>query len=319
MSTAGDLVVGVDIGGTSTRALALDPAGAVAGRGSAQGANPNSHPPAVAAARVASAVAAAVPDGGSVAACMLGMAGNSKMTDPAVVAEFESALRAVGVTCRIDVVSDAEVAFASATPSPRGTAIVGGTGSVAVRIVDHRKSFQYGGWGWLLGDEGSAYWIGREAVRATLRLLQGTGAAGPLALAVLAEAFGSAEADLDDLTWRRRAAQRLVTAANAEAPIRLARYASLVSANAEDPMAAAIIEEAAALLVAHAHATRTPGETTPIVLVGSVIGPDSPVGSALRAALADEAEVLFAPDGAAGAAWLAALVAWGQDAARPRA
>jgi glucosamine kinase len=313
-----DLVVGVDIGGTSTRAMAVDSAGVVAGRGSAEGANPNSHPPAVAAARVAAAVDAAVPDGASVAACMLGMAGDSKMTDPAVVAEFESALRSVGVTCRIDVVSDAEVAFASATASPVGTVIVGGTGSIAARIVDHRKSSWYGGWGWLLGDEGSAYWIGRQAVRSTLRLLQGTGDAGPLALAVLAEAFGDPETRLDDLAWRRKAVQRLITAANAEQPIRLARYASLVSANATDPMAAAIITEAADLLATHAHATRTPGETTPIVLVGSVIGPESPVGLALRKQLADEAEVLFAPDGAAGAAWLAALETWGPQAPRPQ-
>lgn len=312
-----DLVVGVDIGGTSTRAMAVNSAGVVVGRGAAEGANPNSHPPAVAAARVASAVAAAVPAGTPVVACMLGMAGDSKMTDPAVVAEFVSALRAVGVTCRIDVVSDAEVAFASATPSPQGTVIVGGTGSIAARIVDHRKSSWYGGWGWLLGDEGSAYWIGRQAVRSTLRLLQGTGDAGPLALAVLAEAFGTPETNLDDLTWRRRAVQRLITAANAEPPIRLARYASMVSALADDPMAAAIIDEAAALLATHAHATRTPGETTPIVLVGSVIGPDSPVGSALRKQLGEE-DVLFAPDGAAGAAWLAALLAWGPNAARPQ-
>jgi N-acetylglucosamine kinase-like BadF-type ATPase len=312
-----DLAVGVDIGGTSSRALAVGSSGAVAGRGSAEGANPNSHPPAVAAARVASAVSAAVPDGASVSACLLGMAGESKMTDPAVVAEFESALRSVGVTCRIDVVSDAEVAFASATAAPSGTVIIGGSGSVAARIVDHRKTSWYGGWGWLLGDEGSAYWIGRQAVRSTLRLLQGVGDAGPLALAVLTEAFGTPETSLDDLAWRRHAVQRLITAANAEQPIRLARYASLVSEHAADPLAAAIITEAAALLAAHAHATRTSGETTPIVLAGSVIGPSSPVGSALREQLVNEAEVLFAPDGALGAAWLAALLAWGPSAPRP--
>jgi glucosamine kinase len=313
-----DLAVGVDIGGTSSRAVAVDSAGTVVGRGSAEGANPNSHPPAIAAARVAAAVTTAVPDGASVAACLLGMAGESKMTDPLVVAEFESALRSAGVTCRIDVVSDAEVAFASATPASSGTVVIGGTGSVAARIVDHRKSSWYGGWGWLLGDEGSAYWIGRQAVRATLRLLQGTGDAGPLALAVLTEAFGSPDVFLDELRWRRKAVNRLITAANAEPPIRLARYAAMVSEHAADPMAATIITEAAALLATHAHATRTPGETTPIVLAGSVIGPTSPVGLALRAQLAAEAEVLFAPDGATGAAWLAALLAWGPKTPRPR-
>jgi glucosamine kinase len=314
-----DIAVGVDIGGTSTRALAVLSSGVVVGRGSAEGANPNSHPPVEAASRVASAVSAAVPDGASVAACLLGMAGESKMSDPAIVAVFESALRSVGVTCRIDVVSDAEVAFASATSSPEGTVIIGGTGSVAARIAGHRKTSWYGGWGWLLGDEGSAYWIGRQAVRSTLRLLQGVGDAGPLALAVLAEAFGDPSTALADLAWRRKAVSRLITAANAEAPVRLARYASLVSTHAaEDPLAADIVAEAAELLADHAHATRTPGETTPIVLAGSVIGPASPVGLALRSRLSEEAEVLFAPDGAAGAAWLAALLAWGPDAPRPQ-
>ncbi len=310
-----NVAVGVDIGGTSSRALAVAPDGAVVGRGAAGGGNPNSHPPDIAAKRVAAAVADAVPDGVSVVACLLGMAGASKLSDPKIVEVFHGALRDVGVTCRMTVVSDAEVAFASGTSAPAGTVVVGGTGSVAVRIVDHRKASQHGGWGWLLGDEGSAYWIGRQAVRTTLRLLEGTDEAGPLAGAVLTEALGSAE--LTDLAWRRRAFHELITAANAEPPIRLARYAAMVSAHADDPMAAAIVRDAASALAVHAHAARTPGETTPIVLAGSVIGPDSPVGTALREKLSHEAEVLFAPDGALGAAWLAALVAWGPDAPRP--
>jgi glucosamine kinase len=313
-----DVAVGVDIGGTSCRAMAMRSSGAVAGRGAADGGNPNAHPPKVAASRVASTIAEAVPAGASVAACLLGVAGVSKFTDPAVVSVFESALREVGVTCRIDVVSDAEVAFASGTASPAGTVVIGGTGSVAARIVDRRMTSWRGGWGWLLGDEGSAYWIGRQAVRSTLRLLQGVEEAGPLALAVLTETLGPSELALTDVAWRRRSVNRLITAANAGPPIHLARYAALVSTHAPtDPMAAAIVKEAAELLAEHAHATRTPGETTPIVLAGSVIGPNSPVGQALRERLSHEAEVLFAPDGAVGAAWLAALTTWGPDTPRP--
>jgi glucosamine kinase len=311
-----DVAVGVDIGGTSCRAMAVVSTGEVVGRGAAEGGNPNAYPPKVAAARVASTVADAMPAGASVVACLLGVAGVSKFTDPAVVSVFESALHEVGVTCRIDVVSDAEVAFASGTAAPSGTVVIGGTGSVAARIVDRRKTSWYGGWGWLLGDEGSAFWIGRQAVRSTLRLLQGMDEAGPLAQAVLTSALG--ELPLSDVTARRQAMNRLITAANAGPPIHLARYASLVSTHSTtDPMAAAIVKEAAELLAERAHASRTPGETTPIVLAGSVIGPDSPVGKALRERLSHEAEVLFAPDGAVGAAWLAALEAWGPNAPRP--
>jgi N-acetylglucosamine kinase-like BadF-type ATPase len=317
-----ELVVGVDAGGTSTRALVVAADGTRVGRGESGGGNPNSHPPELAAKRVAEAIASALgaESGADVRGCMLGVAGESKFSDPAVVATFEAALRRVGLECPINVVSDAEVAYASATEEPDGTVIVGGTGSVAARIVDRRKTTWVGGWGWLLGDEGSAYWIGREAVRSTLRLLQGTADAGPLALAVLAEAFGSTEVHLDELVWRRRAVNRLITAANAEAPIRLARYASMVSEHATaDAMAVSIVERAAELLAAHAVATRTPGEATPIVLAGSVLGPGSPVGAAVRRVLTEEGEVLFTPDCAVGAAWLAALVAFGPDAPRPQA
>jgi N-acetylglucosamine kinase-like BadF-type ATPase len=308
-----DVAVGVDIGGTSSRALVVYADGRVAGRGSSGGGNPNSHPPAHAAKRVAEAVADALPEGAVVVGCMLGLAGESKFTDPTVVAVFEAALRQVGVGCRIDVVSDAEVAFASATSSPEGTVVIGGTGSVAARIVGRRKESWRGGWGWLLGDEGSAYWIGRQAVRSTLAALQGTGAVGPLGRAVLAEAI---ETFADDPAGRRLALSKLITAANAEAPIRLARFASLVSDLAPtDPAAADIVAEAAGLLAEQAHLTRRPGETTPVVLAGSVIGPSSPVGLALRERL--PGEVLFAPDGAVGAAWLAALEAWGPDTPRP--
>ena len=308
-----DVAVGVDIGGTSSRALAVFADGRVAGRGASGGGNPNSHPPEVAAGRVAEAVAAAVPADAVVVSCLLGLAGESKFTDRAVFAVFENALRGVGVPCRIDVVSDAEVAFASATSSPDGTVLIGGTGSVAARIVARRKESWRGGWGWLLGDEGSAFWIGRQAVRSTLSVLQSPEPLGLLAEAVLKETLDEVPDD------RRLALSKLITSANAEPPIRLARFAALVSdLAATDPAAKAIVTEAANLLATQAAMTRKPGETTPIVLAGSVIGPSSPVGTALRTALSHEPEVLFAPDGATGAAWLAAVEAWGPQTPHPR-
>jgi glucosamine kinase len=308
-------VVGVDAGGTSTRALAVELDGTLVGRGRSGGGNPNSHPPELAAKRVAESVREALGGGDQVVACLLGLAGDSKFTDPEVARTFETALRQVGLTCPIQVVSDAEVAFASATAEPDGTVVIGGTGAIAARIVDHRKDRWVDGWGWLLGDEGSAYWIGREAVRAALRALQAREAPGPLVQAVLTEALPTLPA-VDN-----RTVNRLITAANAEPPVRLARYAAMVSTLAEtDPVAADIVARAAEHLTGHALTARDPGEQTPVVLAGSVIGPGSPVGTALRATLAarTSAPVLFAPDCAVGAAWLAALSVVGPDAPRPR-
>jgi N-acetylglucosamine kinase-like BadF-type ATPase len=309
-------VVGVDAGATSTRALAIGLDGTVVGRGESGGGNPNSHPPEIAGKRVAEAARDAIAGGGEVLACVLGMAGVSKFTDPEVVETYISTLRQIGVGCRVEIVSDAEVAFASGTAEPDGVVLIGGTGSIAARIVDRRLGSWVGGLGWMLGDEGSAYWMGREAVRVTLRRLQVGEAPSPLGEEVLRASLPGRTA-----VERPRLANRLIMAANAEPPIRLARFAETVSEYAAtDPVAARIVEEAAELLARLAMDARTADERTPIVLAGSVIGPGSPVGVALRKTLAayTPVPVEFAPDGTIGAAWLAALEVAGPGAPRPR-
>ncbi|WP_052372549.1 N-acetylglucosamine kinase [Amycolatopsis taiwanensis] len=299
-------VIGVDAGGTSTRALAVARDGTVVGRGSSGGANPNSHPPEEAVAHIEEAIRAALGDRDphDVDGCTIGMAGTSKLSDPAVAALFDAAWKRLGLD-RVLVLSDAEVAFASATASPDGTVLVAGTGSIAGRIRDHRVVATMGGYGWLLGDEGSAFWLGREAVRWTLDELSAGTTLGALSRSVLHEA------GLDD-TERSEVWRRLITVANGEPPIRLARFAPLVSAA---PDAGPIIERAAELLVETAMAVREPAENTPIVLVGSVLA--GPVGTLVRKRLSD-LPVHTSSDGVLGAAWLAALAAYGVNANRPK-
>jgi glucosamine kinase len=313
-------VVGVDAGGTSTRALATDAAGAVLGTGRAGGANPNAHPPEEAAAHIADAIATAMaglaPDG--VRACVVGMAGASKLSDPAVAAVFDRAWQRIGLAGLVRVASDAEAAFASATPAPDGTVLIAGTGSISGRIRKRRLVSTAGGYGWLLGDEGSAYWIGREAVRATLAALASGRPLAGLPSAVLSEALGTATpGELPDAE-RLAASDKLITTANAEPPIRLARFAPLVSAadHAGETVAREIVVRAAEFLVAIALASREPGENTPVVLVGSVLGAGSPVGVRVREGLSG-LDVLTSSDGVLGAAWLAGVEAFGEDAARP--
>ncbi|MGW5050447.1 N-acetylglucosamine kinase [Actinokineospora sp. NPDC004072] len=286
--------MGVDAGGTSTRAVAVDAGGAVVGRGSAGGANPNSNGLAAAAANIAAAVGAALA-GRPCAGCLVGMAGSSKLhADPAAFELVSAALAEVGVPGPPVVVSDAEVAFASGAVEAEGTVLIAGTGSIAMRISGHRRSATAGGYGWLLGDEGSAFWLGREAVRAALAAVQRDRQPGPFAAAVLAEAgvggFGE-----------------LITAVNAAPPIALARYAPLVSAHAADPVAAGIVERAAAALAELVAQVRVTG---PVVVAGSVAGPATPVGVRLRELLAG-VDVRTAADGVVGAARLAALSAFG--------
>lgn len=298
-------VVGVDAGGTSTRAMAVAEDGTVLGRGRSAGANPHSHPPGQAAARIAEAIRQALGglDALGTSACVVAMAGSSKLTDPAVAELFDGTWKRLGLT-RVAVLSDAEAAFASATSAPDGTVLVAGTGSIAGRIRGHRMVSTAGGYGWLLGDEGSAFWLGREAVRHTLGELGGARPLGALATSVLSEAGV-------DPTDRPHAWRELITVVNGEPPIRLARFAPLVSTA---PDAGAIVERAAGLLVEAAMATREPGEDTPMVLVGSVLA--GTVGALVRERFAG-LTLYTGSDGVIGAVWLAAVEAFGDRACRP--
>ena len=295
------LAVGIDAGGTSTRAVAVDPAGAIVGRGSAGGANPNSNGLDTAAANVASAVGAAL-GGRACAGVVLGMAGSSKLlADPAALGAFTAALAGVGAPAPL-VISDAEVAFASGAVEADGTVLIAGTGSIAMRIAGHRRAETAGGYGWLLGDEGSAFWLGREAVRSTLDALARGAAPSPFHTAVLAQAGANAFGEL-------------ITVVNTHPPIELARYAPLVSAHADDPAAADIIDRAAHHLACLAERVHRGG---PLVIAGSVAAPDAPVGARVRHLLAArDLDVRTSADGTLGAARLAAVAAFG-EAAGPR-
>jgi N-acetylglucosamine kinase-like BadF-type ATPase len=68
----------------------------------------------------------------------------------------------------LSVVHDSVNALAGATAGQPGIIVMGGTGSVARGVNEQGEEARVGGWTHMFGDEGSAYWIGRAAVRATL-------------------------------------------------------------------------------------------------------------------------------------------------------
>lgn len=70
--------------------------------------------------------------------------------------------------CKSTVVSDIELAYRANFATGDGILLYAGTGSVAYAIDEKAEAHQIGGWGYLLGDEGAGYWIGREAIRFTL-------------------------------------------------------------------------------------------------------------------------------------------------------
>jgi N-acetylglucosamine kinase-like BadF-type ATPase len=64
---------------------------------------------------------------------------------------------------------DEEIALDAAFSGGAGVLVVAGTGSNAIGRAATGEIFGAGGWGPVLGDEGSGYWIGIEAIRAVLR------------------------------------------------------------------------------------------------------------------------------------------------------
>jgi N-acetylglucosamine kinase-like BadF-type ATPase len=87
----------------------------------------------------------------------------------------QQVLSRIVTTPRLLVVHDSRNALMGATAGEPGLIVIAGTGSVARGMDRQGREFRAGGWGHLFGDEGSAYWIGREAIRAIARHLEGYG------------------------------------------------------------------------------------------------------------------------------------------------
>jgi N-acetylglucosamine kinase-like BadF-type ATPase len=101
------------------------------------------------------------------AAICLGIAGVDRADDARVM---QALMRRIGHKAKVLVVNDALIALEAGAPGGQpGVVIISGTGSIAYGRNDRNQSARAGGWGYMLGDEGSGYWIGRAALRAVLR------------------------------------------------------------------------------------------------------------------------------------------------------
>ena len=158
----------------------LDSDGRCLGHGRSGSGNPISSGPHVAAASLRAAaeqaLAAAGLPGSAVGSTSVAMAGGSRVAeDDEVAATIRGALVAAGVHASLAVEPDLLALYFSGTHEPSGYALVAGTGAAAVRVVDGEVAATCDGLGWLLGDGGSGFWIGREVVRAVCADLDGRG------------------------------------------------------------------------------------------------------------------------------------------------
>jgi glucosamine kinase len=326
------LVLGLDIGGAATRAVVATADGDVVSRGYAGGAehtggertgseyagseyasNGYAGGPAPNATELLTALrqALAAVDPRAVRAATLGLAGLDAATGgPRIRAALDSAWERAGLACPYRQVDEALIAFAAGTPAPDGTVLVAGAGAIASSVRGRRLHRLADGHGWLLGDVGGAFWLGREAVRATLAELDRARELSELSRLVVDVVLGDDRVGDD----RRGRVNAIVAAVHADPPIALARLAPLVmTAHAiGDPDAVRLVQAAADHLIETVFVVRGHGEHDPFVLAGDLLTADTPLASGLRVRVSatwPEAETTTAGDSAAAAAWLAGLTA----------
>ena len=178
---AHELVLGVDGGGTKTRAVIVDAAQAVLGEGTAGPSNPLRVGLAAAASAVRDAVeracSAARVRRSDIVAAQLGLAGVRRRD---LRERMREALSGLGIN-PLEISTDADIALFGATDGKPGVVIIAGTGSICCGLNARGQRACAGGWGPLAGDEGAGSWIARRALQSVARAADGRGE--PTALA----------------------------------------------------------------------------------------------------------------------------------------
>jgi len=169
-------VLGIDGGGTKTVCVAADENGRVLGRGLGGPVNPHSEGLDRSRRSLEEAIGGALAESGipaeAVACVGAGLAGVARPKDREVM---EGLLRRLLPVPELVLDLDALAALVGATGGRPGVIVISGTGSVAFGIDRRGQRARCGGWGFILGDEGSGYDIARRGLIAALRAYDGRG------------------------------------------------------------------------------------------------------------------------------------------------
>lgn len=271
-------IIGIDGGGTRTRALIVAFDGEVLGYGEAGPSNINNRPLMEAVKAITAAVQGAsreIATGAKAATCFIGCAGVKSARDGEAL---RTAVASAGFAAQCVATNDAESALAGGLEGSAGIVLIAGTGSFSLARDSAGRTAQCGGWGWLLDDVGSGFYLGREALRSVAFCSDGRGPRTALTRAVL-EHYDIGHAD-DMLTGVYTDAQR---------PSQIARLAPLVVAAATtgDAVASAILQHGARGL-AELVATVAQGlhlAAPKVVLTGGLVSGETPYAAMTTAAI----------------------------------
>jgi N-acetylglucosamine kinase-like BadF-type ATPase len=166
-------VLGIDAGGTKTLCLLADETGRIIAEGLGPGANFHTSGDVELEHALRQVIHMAIGDRGiAPAAVCVGIAGVDRENEAHIVG---SMIQSSVPASRVVVVSDALIALEAGAGESPGIVVISGTGSIAYGRNAGLEAARSGGWGHIIGDEGSGYWIGRQALSAVVRAVDGRG------------------------------------------------------------------------------------------------------------------------------------------------
>jgi glucosamine kinase len=254
--------VGIDGGASKTLAVVVDAQGHERGRGLAGNANHNAVGLEQAVAHIGVAVEEAMRTAGChlpLHAAWLGIAGIDRPADYAMLFPHIRYLAEV-----VHLTNDAELPL-SALDGATGVALIAGTGSIALGRDPHGTTARVGGWGHIIGDEGSGYEIGRLGLQAAVRAADGRGQATALLELILQQ-------------WHLEKASDIIGQiypAGDKAVIAQLSPLVLMAARTGDRVASKIVEQAAGELalavLTVSNILDFPSQLVPLALAGGLL------------------------------------------------
>ncbi|HEY3381416.1 MAG TPA: BadF/BadG/BcrA/BcrD ATPase family protein [Vicinamibacterales bacterium] len=258
-------VVGIDAGGTKTVCLLADENGEVISHARAGGANLSTAGELAVEKALHQVMEDAIGDRDIVpSAICLGLAGADRPSDSQIGLGI---LRRIGFRARALVVNDALIALVAGAGAGPGVVLIAGTGSIVYGRNAQNRAARSGGWGHVLADEGSGYWIGRRALSAVMRQADGRGPRTALTEAVLQHWRLEKATDLVQLVYYKELALASIAA-----------IAPMVDRAREegDAVAACILAEAADELIQAASSVvrrlDMADTSFPFLLSGGILG-----------------------------------------------
>ncbi len=233
------IFVGVDGGATKTRAMVVDAQGQILGEGRSGACNIQVVQPCQVASFMAAALEQALERAGvawaHVGRLVVGFAGLDREVDRAT---SRAVMEELALPVPWLVVNDGVVAWAGALAGEPGLVVISGTGAIALAVNADGQSARSDGWGHWVGDEGSAFDLGRRGIQAVLRAWDGRGPGSLLAQAL--EGYCAQLGEDDWLAWISQ-----MTGDQGRAHVEIAGFGRVVTevAEAGDPVARRLVQE----------------------------------------------------------------------------